>query len=164
VPRIEIFHNISRDASFGLNTVFRTGDVAPEGMRSLPLSGGRVGWKDFAETPDEMHPLVKVFEYEREWIGDRADVCAILHDAFERFNNGSGHEDAAYFASKLRSLSVGDVVFIDDAGYSCESSGWDVVSRFDLRILTTAEAEPVIRERYEFKDAEDLSITVPLAD
>jgi hypothetical protein len=36
--------------------------------------------------------------------------------------------------------------------------------RVDLRILTTAEAEPVIRERYEFKDAEDLSITVPLAD
>ena len=164
MPRIAIFHNISRDASFGLNSVFRTGETAPEGASAIKLSDGRWTWKDYADTPDERHELVWVFQYEAEWTGDRADPYALLNDAFERFNGGSGREDARYFGRKLRSLSVGDVVLIDGDAYSCDSVGWSPVHRDDLRFLCAAQAEQVIRERYEIGPREELAVTVPLAD
>lgn len=164
MPRIAIFHNISRDASFGLNSVFRTGETAPEGASAIKLSDGRWTWKDYADTPDERHELVWVFQYEAEWTGDRADPYVLLEQAWEAFNGGSGHENPAYFGRKLRSLCKGDVVLIDGQAYSCESVGWEPVHRDDLRFLCAAQAEQAIRDRYEIGPREELTVTVPLAD
>jgi hypothetical protein len=160
VPRINVFHNVSRDASFGFNSVFRTGDSAPEGARAIQLSDGRWTWKDSAQTEDERHELVWVFSYE----ADEDSPEALLETAWERFNNGSGREDAAYFARRLRSLSKGDVVFVGSQPWSCESVGWAQRNLSELRTLAAAQAEQVIRSRYEITAREELTVTVPLAD
>jgi hypothetical protein len=66
-------------------------------------------------------------------------------------------------------LSKGDVVvFHTDAGpvlpFACESAGWKQVPESDLRVLAAEEAEPVIRDRFDFRPHEPLAVTVPLAD
>lgn len=145
MPRVEIFHNVSGDAGFGLNTVFDTTPGRPA--------------KRLAETPGERHMLVKVFEYDVP----AEDAWVVLQWAFDTFNIGSGELAARYRARRLRSLSVGDVVRIDGNPYSCESVGWDVVSHDDLRIVDGAEAEKIIRDRFGFRPTEPLAVTVPLA-
>jgi hypothetical protein len=53
--------------------------------------------------------------------------------AFERFNIGDERVDtivATYRAYGYRSLSVGDVVVIDDRAYSCASVGWAPIENF----------------------------------
>jgi hypothetical protein len=164
MARVQILHNISRDASFGLNTVFRTGGEAPEGVRSIQLSDGRFTWKDMADTPDERHELAWVFQYEASYSGDQADPHELLNAAFETFNIGTDELAAQYRARRLRSLSVGDVVQIDGDAYTCASVGWEPVHRADLRILPAREAEARVRERFEFKATEPLAISVPLPD
>jgi hypothetical protein len=149
VPRIEILHNIHRDASFGLNCVFFRQD-----------QGGHV-----KETESRAHDLVKVFEYDDN--NGPVSPEHRLENAFELFNIGHEHGGKtalAYRARNLRSLSVGDVVKVDGVPYACESAGWKQVAETDLRVLGADEAEPVIRARYEFGDGEELSITVPLED
>lgn len=159
---VSIFHNISRDASFGLNTVFRTGDTRPAGVVNvIELADGRFTWKDAATLPEERHELAWVFQYDA---GGCDDAHALLEAAFETFNIGEDELAGQYRARKLRSLSVGDVVMIDGTVYSCESAGWAERNTTDLRILPAADAEKVIRERYQFKPSEALSVTVPLAD
>jgi hypothetical protein len=51
------------------------------------------------------------------------DDTAILRDAFERFNVGTDELAASYRAVN-RSLSVGDLVKIEDRLYACEPAGW----------------------------------------
>lgn len=151
MAKIEVFHNVNRDASFGLNTVFDV-TMFPEG-----------DGKRLAETPDERHELVKVFEYE-EPTGATYDSTVLLEAAFYTFNVGSDERAAQYRERCLRSLSVGDVVKIDGSAYSCESVGWDPAHSDDLRVVTGEEAEKVIRDRFSFGPREALAITVPLPD
>jgi hypothetical protein len=90
VARIDIFHNINRDASFSLNVVF-TG----QGKR-------------FAETPDERHELVWVFQYDAQptsAVPERMLNQHWLAQALYLFNVGSNELAAQYRARKLRSLS-----------------------------------------------------------
>jgi hypothetical protein len=141
---VTIYHNISRDASFGLNEVF-----VDSGKRQ-------------AVTTDERHVLVKVFEYnEPEPVGGD-----ILNDAFSWFNeNGKGDAvGRAYRALRLRSLSVGDVIAIEDGdAFSVERFGFQVRLPDELRIETDlAVADTLIRERYGFEVGEQLTHTVPL--
>lgn len=150
MPRIETFHNLDRDAGLGLNVHLESSDGDPRGYK-----------RRHAEVLSEMHDLVKVFEQDVPWLDDRADVRRVLQDCFDRFNGGSGREDASYFDRRLRSLSVGDVVFVDGAPYVCESFGWEPVHRFDLRIRTAEEAEVIIRSRFDFGPGEELSVVVP---
>ena len=147
MPRIKIFHNISRDASFGLNVAFTR-------------DGREQSVKDYES---RSHSLVWVFEYELDRTHEFRDQ-EMLNEAFEIFNVGTGSLAQQYRARRLRSLSVGDVVLIDAAAYACESAGWKPVSWHDLRILTAGDADKEIRERYQIKVGEALSITVPLAD
>ena len=65
-----------------------------------------------------------------------ADPLRVVDEAFELFNVGddpefrAGGPDAtavAYRALGLRSLSVGDVVQVDDVAFACASFGWDQV-------------------------------------
>lgn len=52
----------------------------------------------------------------------------VLEDVFARFNHGSGLEDPIFLAQKVRSLSVHDLVRVDDKWYQCESVGWKLVT------------------------------------
>lgn len=142
--KVEIFHNLSSDASFGVNTVFDK-----SGKREAVLE-------------EERHALVLVFRYELP--DDSGDDIEILNQAFETFNVGEDELAGQCRARKLRSLSKGDVVFVHSQAYSCESVGWRARSQDELRIITAAEAEPLIRERFSFRPAEALTITVPLDD
>jgi hypothetical protein len=103
-----------------------------------------------------------VFRYDTDV--DEVDLEGI----FAAFNAGSGLEDSAYFARRLRSLSVGDVVMVrrqsSTAIWSCESAGWQQRDLGELRMLTAAQAVPAIRARYQFRPGEELAVTVPLAD
>jgi len=156
--KVTIHHNIDPDASFGLNVRLQ--------------AGGRVN-----ADPKDRHPLVKVFEYQVQ-MPDQLDdhlTQVLLADAWEVFN--IGHEQdpphpiaAAYRARRLRSLSVGDVVTVDGQPWAVASMGFDPISRHDLREVAGAEAEGLIRERYQIPPwsmrqgpAEPLTVTVPLA-
>lgn len=151
MPRIEIFHNLDRDASFGLNVVF---------CRKDP--GGYV-----KEIQDRSHGLVKVFEFDTEWTDDRASVDPLLNKVYRLFNVGDDPAFGtpapvalAYRARRLRSLSKGDVVKIDGDAYALDSF-WESVSNDDLNVLDAAEAERVVRERFDFGAAEQLALSVP---
>lgn len=157
---VSIFHNLSRDMSFGLNAVFRTAATRPEGIERVhEMSDGRFMWKDQA-TKDERHELVWVFQY--HCVGSTDEQ--ILNDAFEMFNVGDDGIAKEYRERKLRSLSVGDVVVIDQRAYSCESVGWKERKVSELGFVPASKAEQIIRERYELGPREPLSISVPLAD
>lgn len=155
--KVTVLHNISRDASFGLNQVFST--IA--GKHYEPCS----------------HDLVRVFEFDTDDLLDPDVNLApeILGDVVYRVFN-VGHEThyyqderehelaLAYRARRLRSLSTGDVLLLGEIALDCcVSFGWEIVSPDDLRIINTAEhAEKLIRLRYDFKPGEPLSLTVPL--
>jgi hypothetical protein len=141
VTAVTIFHNVSRDAGFGLNRVFL---ADPH-----PGVGAEV----------RSHELVRVFTYDID--PPVFDVDAALNQAFETFNIGTNELAAQYRARRLRSLSVGDVVQVRSDFYACDSVGWSKVSADDLNILDAEAAEKVIRDRYEFEPGEELSITVP---
>jgi hypothetical protein len=68
-----------------------------------------------------------------------------------------------YRARRLRSLSVGDVLSFDGEVFlACESFGWKRVAEDELLVLDAEVAEPVIRARYNFGRAEELTVTVPV--
>jgi hypothetical protein len=105
VTRISIFHNLSRDANFGLNTVFHRQDP-----------GGYV-----KETQAGAHELVKVFEFDMNdlLLADESrymGAAEIADRTFRAFNVGHDPEFSkpgskertiatAYRARNLRSLS-----------------------------------------------------------
>jgi hypothetical protein len=150
--KVEIYHNISKNAFFGLNSVFEKDDSAPHGHA-----------KRQARNVAEQHELVKVFEYDAEELDGM-----VLEGAFHRFNVGEDDFAQAYRARQLRSLSVGDVVVLHysepdiSEAWSVESVGFKPRQSHELRIVTDpAEAEKLIRERYEFRSSEPLNVTVP---
>lgn len=120
MSKVEIYHNVAPNGAgfFGLNTVL----ILEQKLEA---------------TGDDRHPLVKVYEYptEIEAHETEADDLNLCEAAFAMFNNGSGHEDARYFSRKLRSLSVGDVVVIDDRAYSCETAGFKRRGAAELLIM-----------------------------
>lgn len=67
------------------------------------------------------------FEYV---VPDGDDHRAVLNEAFELFNVGTNQIAREYRAKHNRSLSVGDVVVIDDVAYSCDSLGWSQLDDF----------------------------------
>lgn len=168
--KVTVFHNVSRDASFGFNAVWRKAATRPAGVDRAyrDEKTGEWSWKSRAETKAEQHELVRVYEYQ----ADPEDVenDQVLEVAWAAFNFvGGGHEvleDPAYFARKLRSLSVGDVLALDDGEtteyWSCDSCGWTKRREDELNVLTAAQARFVVRERYGFKATEPLTVTVPL--
>lgn len=160
MAKVRIIHNLSRDASFGLNSVYRTADEKPEGIDAIPFDGKWM-WKGTAQKPEERHELAWVFEYQ---VKGFASDDEILDDAFEMFNIGEGETARDYRGRSLRSLSKGDVVIIDRNAYSCESVGWARRAFRELRILPAGDAEKVIRERYDLGPKEPLIVSVPLPD
>ena len=82
--------------------------------------------------------------------------------AFENFNVGNDEVAKAYRSRKLQLLSVGDVVQYPGKSFSCESVGWKARELDELNVVTDpAEAEKLVRERYEIKPDEELVLTVP---
>jgi hypothetical protein len=169
--KVTVFHNVSRDASFGFNSVWRKAAErpagVPEGRAYQDEKTGEWSWKSRAQTVAEQHELVRVYEYEAD--PDDVENDCVLERAWDSFNFvGGSHEDRedpAYFARKLRSLSVGDVLALDDGQstqyWSCDSFGWTQRREDECRVLTAAQARFVVRERYDFRPAEELTVTVP---
>jgi hypothetical protein len=52
----------------------------------------------------------------------------VLENTFAAFNHGSGQECPEFLESKMRSLSVNDLVRIGTTWYQCESVGWKEVT------------------------------------
>jgi hypothetical protein len=160
--RITILHNLSRDASFGLNAVLGAG-----GKGSQPRS----------------HPLVKVFEFGAADLIAPARLAAmeplaVMEAVYRALNVGTepGHSVAGsrerkvatrYRARRLRSLCVGDVVIAGFDGAACLAVapvGFTVVPEQDLMIVDARTAVPLIRERFQLTPGEPLAITVPWED
>ena len=141
---IEILHNVSRNASFGLNVSLIADSSAEHGYTRHEAT---------AAEPELRHPLIKVFEYELD--APSFTSLAICEQAFELFNIGTAGPALAYRARKLRSLSVGDVVTLNGWPYSCESLGF--------RPRTEAELNKII----DFNPTEiygEPMVTVPWAN
>jgi hypothetical protein len=112
---ITIFHNVARD-----------GEGRPTGM----LDGYQPG-----------DPVVRVFTYQADPAGRSAE--AIAEEAFAICNGHPGDPDGEelsrrYYARQLRSLSVGDVVAVGEAGLAVGRVGWTLV-RGGLTEVRTSE-------------------------
>ena len=57
-----------------------------------------------------------------------ANVNELLELTFAQWNNGSGQECERFIKSKVRSLSVNDIVCINGSYYQCASFGWNGVT------------------------------------
>lgn len=73
-------------------------------------------------------PLILAYQYTIPAATPPADAV-ILERAFAAFNGHPEHPDDhahadAWADQRLRSLSVGDVVALDDRYYACQSVGW----------------------------------------
>jgi hypothetical protein len=158
---ITVYHNISPDGYFGLNTVF--GD----------------GGKRQASTYEERHPLIRVFTYEQDdptAADPEGTALALCELAFLAFNVGADPGFHAspeirslatrYRARRLRALSVGDVLVLNnEAAYACASVGFQRTETGALRVISSPqEAERMIRERYQIPPRAPLTVTVPLTE
>ena len=72
-----------------------------------------------------IYPCEKVISFIHE---SDDTVDSILESAFAMFNHGSGVESEMFLNSKCRSLSVNDIVGINNKYYLCESFGWKEVT------------------------------------
>ncbi|WP_040801779.1 hypothetical protein [Nocardia higoensis] len=75
-------------------------------------------------------PLALAYTYRIRTDTDTDD--ALLERVFATFNDHPSHHDdhehaSAWYALGHRSLSVGDVVGLDDRHYACQSTGWTPV-------------------------------------
>lgn len=144
--RVEVLHNLSRDASFGLNVMFD---------------------QDGEFTEPRSHELVKVFEFQGSTRRSPDDVYRMLNVGHEPGFAANEYERRValqYRARRLRSLSVGDVLVFGHAirtCIACDSSGWSEVQREDLRVLSTRAALVQVRRRYEYGQDEELALSVP---
>lgn len=111
---VEIYHNVSRDAGFGLNA----------------CSDGH-GSAFPARDSDEQHPLVKVFEFKLDdhILTRGGQVHALLALVYRWFHSPPPPPEPhvrdlseEYFSRRLRSLGRGDVVLVDNRPFSVWSA------------------------------------------
>lgn len=132
MAKVAILLNQDRDAGFGLNAQFDA-----DGKTAVPAS----------------HELRKVFEYETTGLAAYPDL-RICEWAFETFNIGFDPDLNRRMPQEQRdlaeryvmavkasdsqhtSLSVGDVVVIEDRPYSCEPVGFSPRKWAELKIHT----------------------------
>lgn len=75
------------------------------------------------------------------------DPHDILEMVFAQWNNGSGCESQLFINSKVRSLSVNDIVCVNGNYYQCASFGWNEVTADYVKELEDAvENHPSRRE------------------
>ncbi|WP_280186202.1 MULTISPECIES: hypothetical protein [Nocardia] len=90
---------------------------------------------DRPSTPYRYHrgaPLVAAYEYTvpaaKVWSDQlMLDRAFAAFNGYPKYPDDHAHADA-WAAAGRRSLSVGDVVAIDDRHYACESFGWRLVT------------------------------------
>lgn len=70
----------------------------------------------------------------------------ILEDVFAKWNNGSGRECQMFLDSCIRSLSVNDIVKINDVYYQCKPVGWEKVSEDYVKSIEDLVIEHVGKE------------------
>lgn len=56
-----------------------------------------------------------------------ADIYS-AEEAWRQWNRGSGYESQEFLEQRERSMSVGDVVRIDDTYYQAQSLGWEEIT------------------------------------
>ena len=64
----------------------------------------------------------------------------ILEEVFAQYNHGSGQECQHFLNNKMRSLSVGDFVNVNDQWWECASVGWKKVDSLHVSNFTNAVA------------------------
>jgi len=118
--KVTILHNTDRDASFGLNTRLEPGKQI---------------------TQPRSHQLVRVFQFEQP----EDYLQHVLEDVYWRLNVGEdpdfGEPDQIaldYRALRLRSLSIGDVVQIEDGSDLCPD-GYYALDRFEFKPVAASQ-------------------------
>lgn len=69
-------------------------------------------------------------EFSKSFVTERRNTNdqGILRQIFDEWNAGSGRESCTFLASQCRSLSINDLVGIDERIYQCASPGWEPVT------------------------------------
>ena len=118
--KVTILHNTDRDASFGLNARLEPGKQI---------------------TQPRSHQLVRVFQFEQP----EDYLQHVLEDVYWRLNVGEdpdfGEPDQIaldYRALRLRSLSIGDVVQIEDGSDLCPD-GYYALDRFEFKPVAASQ-------------------------
>ena len=69
----------------------------------------------------------------------------ILERVFAEWNDGSGKECDDFIKQQLRSLSVNDVVIVNDVYYQCVNIGWNQISEQEFLEIEKAVATHQLR-------------------
>ena len=80
---------------------------------------------------NDKEPSQEEFESMYEHVGSQEvnsdNHNEILNAIWQAWNRGSGGESEAFINAETRSLSVADVVVIEDTAYLCVSFGWEEI-------------------------------------
>jgi hypothetical protein len=89
-------------------------------------------------------------EFTAEVVERRADATSdneILEDVFAGWNHGSQRECKTFLNSRVRSLSVNDIVVVDGQPYQCAGMGWQPVSSsFVADLESQVKSHPLFPE------------------
>ena len=100
------------------------------------------------------------------------DPAKLLERIFKEWNHGSGKECKLFIDNRVNSLSVNDIVILNDKNYLCLEAGWEVISTAEVLSIEKAVAthperhskgtsyvlQKVMDERYQ-KYVDEISIT-----
>ena len=102
-------------------------DVTP--MASFDKRDEKIVWKDVDEKP---------LDYRFVWVGsdrnldfDYTQDDKTLESVFNLFNSDDEPEN---FVGAFRSLSIGDVVCLENRCYLCKTTGWRELEKFESKI------------------------------
>ena len=73
------------------------------------------------------YPDEQMIAFKIQAVSEDTDLD-ILERVFAEWNAGSGQECKLFIDSRLRSLSVNDVVIVNGTYYQCARMGWDQIS------------------------------------
>lgn len=79
---------------------------------------------DEDEKPDNSYTRDEFDELYREVTDVKVDEPG---EAWRQWNAGSGYESQEFYDAEVRSMSVGDVVELDDTMYQCKGIGWEEI-------------------------------------
>ena len=100
-----------------------------------------------------MKTIIVRYPYDRDFVIQRPDDYG-LEGVFAEFNAGSQMECPEFINGKIRSFSVGDLVYMNGWWSRCDSVGWTEISEEEMMEYMTAIETRLIELRKIENDPE----------
>jgi hypothetical protein len=108
--------------------IFRSADRLDMNLFEVYVPATVESWSKLVKPMEKItiiYPNERIFTFERQMESSQEKL---LESIFAEWNNGSQNESEIFLSMRVRSLSVGDIVGIEDRFFKCASSGWSEVT------------------------------------